>query len=541
MSTPAYRHEDGHGSGEHTALPPSARTESGLGEHLALQLRKTMAGSGVKNNVKVLQVGDTGLSPEALEIARSLGGKGISITVMTGLVRLSDVLIIAVTALTAALSGAETSLFSLMHFFVTGMAILFSLAFFQAADAYQVATMRQGMSQIGRIAAGWTLVFAMFAVLRTTTGIGADFSEAWIGSWYALGLVALCFSRLMLAGFVRKWMKSGRLERRAVIVGGGTAAQELIHDIESQGDNDIRICGIFDDRSNDRSPPIVAGYPKLGNISALVEFARLARIDMLIVCIPLRAEKRVLQLLKKLWVLPVDIRLSAHTDKVRFRDRGASFIGTVPFVDVVAKPIADWDMVAKRIFDVVFATLAIVVLFPVMIAAAIAIKLDSRGPVLFRQKRYGFNNEIIEILKFRSMHTEMADPEAKKVVTRGDPRVTRVGRFIRKTSIDELPQLFNVLSGSLSLVGPRPHAVNAHTNDKTWDDVVDGYFARHKVKPGVTGWAQINGWRGEVDTPEKIQHRVECDVYYIENWSILFDLKILFLTPIRLLNTENAY
>jgi Undecaprenyl-phosphate glucose phosphotransferase len=262
---------------------------------------------------------------------------------------------------------------------------------------------------------------------------------------------------------------------------------------------------------------------------------------MLIVCIPLRAEQRVLELLKKLWVLPVDIRLSAHTDKVRFRNRGASFIGTVPFVDVVAKPIADWDMVAKRIFDLVFASLAIVTLFPLMIAAAIAIKLDSKGPVLFRQKRYGFNNEIIDVLKFRSMYTEMADPDAKKVVTKGDPRVTCVGRFIRKTSIDELPQLFNVLGGSLSLVGPRPHAVNAHTDNKTWDDVVDGYFARHKVKPGVTGWAQINGWRGEVDTPDKIQNRVECDVYYIENWSILFDLKILFLTPFSLLNTENAY
>ena len=168
-------------------------------------------------------------------------------------------------------------------------------------------------------------------------------------------------------------------------------------------------------------------------------------------------------------------------------------------------------------------------------------KLESKGPVLFKQKRYGFNNEIIEVLKFRSMFTEMADPDAKQVVTKGDPRVTRVGRFIRKTSIDELPQLFNVLAGSLSLVGPRPHAVNAHTDNKTWDDVVDGYFARHKVKPGVTGWAQINGWRGEVDTPEKIQNRVECDVYYIENWSILFDLKILFLTPFRLLNSENAY
>ncbi|GAA0783087.1 undecaprenyl-phosphate glucose phosphotransferase [Roseibium denhamense] len=481
------------------------------------------------------------LSPDALEIAQGLGGKGVSLPVLGGTLRLVDVSIIIISALAAVLTLPEITSISWPHGFAVGLAVLFALAFFQAADVYQVPVMRQGLAQLGRVAAGWTLVFAMFAVLRTTTGIGMQFSESWIGAWYAISLTALCLNRLVVYQLVRHWMKTGRLERRAIIVGGGTAAQELIHDLEAQADNDIRICGIFDDRSNDRSPAVVAGYPKLGDISALVEFARLARIDMLIVCIPLRAENRVLELLKKLWVLPVDIRLSAHTDKVRFRNRGATFIGTVPFVDVVDKPIADWDMVAKRVFDLVFASLAIVGLFPLMIAAAIAVRLDSKGPVLFRQRRYGFNNEIIEILKFRSMYTDMCDADAKKVVTKGDPRVTRVGRFIRKTSIDELPQLFNVLAGSLSLVGPRPHAVNAHTNNKAWDDVVDGYFARHKVKPGVTGWAQINGWRGEVDTPEKIQKRVECDVYYIENWSVLFDLKILFLTPFRLLNTENAY
>jgi lipopolysaccharide/colanic/teichoic acid biosynthesis glycosyltransferase len=176
-----------------------------------------------------------------------------------------------------------------------------------------------------------------------------------------------------------------------------------------------------------------------------------------------------------------------------------------------------------------------------MIATAIAIKLDSKGPVFFRQKRFGFNNEVIDVWKFRSMYADQSDFAAAKLVTKGDPRVTKVGRFIRKASIDELPQLFNVLMGELSLVGPRPHAVNAQTENRMWDQVVDGYFARHKVKPGVTGWAQINGWRGEIDTPEKIRKRVEHDIYYIENWSVLFDLKILLLTPARLLNTENAY
>ncbi|MEH0075079.1 undecaprenyl-phosphate glucose phosphotransferase [Pannonibacter sp. Pt2] len=507
-----------------------------LRKRLAEELRRsTSAGDGSRSGNSP----GTALSPAAEEIARSLRSDGISQPVLEGSVRLLDVIIVAATGL-ASLSFTGTP-FTALTFGAVAAALFFTLAFFQGFDAYQVRVLRSGLAQTGRIAGGWTLVLAMFAIAFVTTDLPRHIAPQAAGLWYASGLCGLVVSRLALSKMVSSWIRSGRLERRAVIVGGGQAAADLIHELESQSGNDIRICGIFDDRANDRSPEVVAGYPKLGNIDALVEFGRRARIDMLIVCIPLRAEKRVLELLRKLWVLPIDIRLSAHTDKMRFRNRASSFIGAVPFVDVVEKPITDWDMVAKRAFDIAVASLAIIALSPVMLATAIAIKMDSRGPVLFRQKRYGFNNEIIDVLKFRSMFHDMADPAAKKVVTKGDPRVTKVGRFIRRSSIDELPQLFNVLAGTLSLVGPRPHAVNAHTNDQTWDEVVYGYFARHKVKPGVTGWAQINGWRGEVDTPEKIQKRVEFDLYYIENWSILFDIKILALTPIRLLNTENAY
>jgi len=347
--------------------------------------------------------------------------------------------------------------------------------------------------------------------------------------------------RFVVSRLVRRWARNGRMERRAVIIGGGQAAENLIRQIERQPYNDIRICGFFDDRDDTRSPPVIAGYPKLGSVSQLVEFARIAHIDMLVVALPLTAEKRVLQLLKKLWVLPVDIRLSAHSNQLRFRPRSYSYIGTVPMLDIFDKPINDWDSVAKRAFDIVFSLLGIILFSPVMLATAIAIKLDSSGPILFRQKRHGFNNEVIEVYKFRSMYVDQCDPTAKQAVTKNDPRVTRVGRFIRKTSIDELPQFFNVLAGSLSLVGPRPHAVAGQTRNLLYHEVVDGYFARHRVKPGVTGWAQINGWRGEIDNDEKIRMRTEYDLYYIENWSLWFDLKILFLTPIRLFTSGNAY
>ena len=234
-------------------------------------------------------------------------------------------------------------------------------------------------------------------------------------------------------------------------------------------------------------------------------------------------------------MLPVDIRLSAHTNKLRFRPRSYSYIGNVPLLDVFDKPIADWDYVVKWLFDRFLALGLIIAAAPVMAAVAVAIKLDSKGPVLFRQKRYGFNNELIEVFKFRSMYTDMSDAQAAKLVT-------KVGRFIRKTSLDELPQLFNVLNGTLSLVGPRPHAVQAKAAEQLYDEVVDGYFAHHRVKPGITGWAQVNGWRGETDTREKIERRVEHDLYYIENWSVLLDLHIMLMTPFSLVSkSENAY
>jgi len=417
----------------------------------------------------------------------------------------------------------------------------FTLIALQATDSYQISALRTHIKQLGRVLLAWSSVFAVLALAAFFMRISVEFSRIWFGSWYLGGILFFVCFRSLVASLVHRWALDGRLERRAVIVGGGKNAEDLIQSLESQPDNDVRICGIFDDRTGDRSPPMVAGYPKLGSIAELVEFGRRARIDMLIVSLPITAESRVLQLLKKIWVLPVDIRLSAHTNKLRFRPRSYSYVGSVPFLDVFDKPIADWDSVMKRGFDILFSVLALLILSPVILIAAIAIKMESKGPVIFRQKRFGFNNEVVEVLKFRSMYTDLADQDAKQVVTKGDPRVTKVGRFIRKTSIDELPQLVNVLSGKLSLVGPRPHAVNAHTQNKLWDEVVDGYFGRHKVKPGVTGWAQINGWRGEVDNDEKIRRRVEHDLYYIENWSLMFDLYILLSTPMKLLNTENAY
>ncbi|MEO0636318.1 MAG: undecaprenyl-phosphate glucose phosphotransferase [Pseudomonadota bacterium] len=488
------------------------------------------------------------LSKRAAQRASELQDEGISPLLVSAFVRLADLAVITLVGfavLWGVPSGREVMPFPAVSGLYVSAILLtafFSVAAFQALDCYQVQTMRGIVRHASRIVAGWAAVFAAMATLAFLTKLGDSFSRVWFGSFFVVGLLLLAIVRTAVAVRINNWAVSGKLERRAVIVGGGKAADKLIAQLEAQGQNDVRIVGIFDDRDDARAPVSAKGFEKLGTVAELVEFGRKTRIDMLIVTLPVSAEKRVLQLLKQLWVLPVDIRLAAHTNKLRFRPRSYSWVGQTPMLDLFDKPIADIDSLTKRASDIILSLFFITLLSPLMLATAIAIRLESRGPVIFRQKRHGFNNEEVEVLKFRSMYHEMADPDAKVYVTKGDPRVTKVGRFIRKTSIDELPQFFNVLRGDLSLVGPRPHAVTAHMHEAPYAQVVDGYFARHKVKPGVTGWAQVNGLRGEIDRKEKIQARVDHDLYYIENWSLPLDLYIIAITPWKLIfDRENAY
>jgi Undecaprenyl-phosphate glucose phosphotransferase len=507
------------------------------------RLRATKAVAVKADILQKLNAPEAGLTSEARAAAVKLAREALSPTLVSGFFRLIEGTAIALIGLAIHQLYIASRYGTDFYYVATVLAgSILAVALIQMTGGYSVTALKNPRGHIGKIVIAWTLVFAAFAVAAFLAKLGEEYSRVWFGSWYLTGLAAIIGLRIGGAKIIRDWIRSGRLERRAVIVGGGAPTEALIRAIVAQHDNDIRICGIFDDRGDDRSPRSVAGYPKLGTISELVAFGRIAKIDLLIISLPITAENRLLEVFKQLWVLPVDIRLSAHTNKLHFRPRSYSFIGSVPFLDVADKPIADWDYIAKSLFDHIVGGLILLLALPVMAAVAVAIKLDSKGPVLFRQKRYGFNNELIEVYKFRSMYTDMSDAAAAKLVTKDDPRVTRVGRFIRKTSLDELPQLFNVVfKGDLSLVGPRPHALQAKADSRLYDEVVDGYFARHRVKPGITGWAQINGWRGETDTAEKIQQRVSHDLYYIENWSVLFDLKILAMTPIRLLKSENAY
>jgi Undecaprenyl-phosphate glucose phosphotransferase len=484
------------------------------------------------------------LSSAALAVTNQKVRRAYSPIVIAGAVRLADFLLVSIIGITLYFGYVvpRSGFYWEYVAAILGMTAA-AVVCFQAADIYEVQVFRGQLRQMTRMISSWAFVFLLFIGASFLAKLGGEVSRLWLSAFFFVGLAALVAERVFLRAMVRSWARDGRLDRRTIVVGSDRTGEQLIEALNAQDDSDIHILGVFDDRNDDRALDACAGSPKLGKVDDIVEFARRTRIDLVLFALPISAEIRILEMLKKLWVLPVDIRLSAHTNKLRFRPRSYSYLGEVPTLDVFEAPITDWDLVMKWLFDRVVGGIILLLALPVMGLVALAVKLDSPGPVLFRQKRFGFNNERIDVFKFRSLYHHQADPTAAKVVTKDDPRVTRVGRFIRKTSLDELPQLFNVVfKGNLSLVGPRPHAVQGKLQSRLFDEAVDGYFARHRVKPGITGWAQINGWRGEIDNEEKIQKRVEFDLYYIENWSVLFDLFILLKTPLALMTkNENAY
>ncbi|CAN5447008.1 undecaprenyl-phosphate glucose phosphotransferase [soil metagenome] len=461
--------------------------------------------------------------------------------VVQRLVKLADFCVLGSGALALAMlashehDGGRSAIFA---GFAALLVTFFLLLLLRTLGLYGVQAMVRGPKQLAMsfIACGAGSLVA-FAI--------ADFFFAPSGSllsWWAIIVgIHLTITRLGISLWIGPRAQAGRFRRRVAIVGGGKAAEDAISVLEGSRNAELEIAGLFDDRFDDRSPASIRKHRKLGSITELAAFAREQRIDLIIVAIPLAAEGRLLQILKRLWELPVDIRISGQSSRLKLSPRAYSHIGNLPLLAVFDRPLTAWGSLLKKVMDQVLAALLLVALSPLMLATALAVRWESKGPVLFKQKRYGFNNELIEIYKFRSMYAERSDRDAVKLVTKGDPRVTRVGRIIRKTSIDELPQLFNVLTGQLSLVGPRPHATQAKAAEALYEQVVDGYFARHKVKPGITGWAQINGWRGETDTHEKLEQRVKYDLDYIDRWSLLFDLYIILKTPVALLRTQNAY
>lgn len=388
-----------------------------------------------------------------------------------------------------------------------------------------------------------------FVVAATLTGITIlqfgrfdDLSSTFFLTFLGTCFVLLIFTRLLFRRFIWMIMKRGIIGQRVAIYGADreitTRVLELL-DIERLPH--INVIGFADDRRTRVETGMIGRFPFLGGFDELLDLAKAGMLDQLIVALPLVKQERLNAIIEQLSAGSIDVCIMPREFLV-LRDRyRVNYIGSLPVLNVWQQPVRDFDGILKEIQDRTLAFFGIIALAPLLLLTALAIKLESKGPVLFRQRRVGFNNLEIEVLKFRSMYTDRQDMTGAQRTTKDDPRVTRVGRIIRRTSIDELPQLWNVLRGEMSLVGPRPHAMAMRVGDAYYHDAVRGYVARHRVKPGITGLAQVRGLRGEIDTIERAKKRVEYDIYYIENWSPLFDLRIILETFVRLVWDRHAY
>ncbi|MBA1146054.1 undecaprenyl-phosphate glucose phosphotransferase [Ectothiorhodospiraceae bacterium WFHF3C12] len=392
------------------------------------------------------------------------------------------------------------------------------------------------LNMLGRIITAWAALFIAVTVLLWALKLSEEYSRLWMGFWALSSLSGLAGVRIGVHAFLRQMRRRGWNRRYVAICGAGRLGREMLSRVQSATWTGYDVVRFFDDDTGLIGSE-VNGVP----VSSLDEagvFARQRNLDEIWIALPLRAEDRVKEVMDDLGDAFVRIRFVPDIFGFRLLNHAPSEIAGMPVIDLTSSPMEGLNLLVKSIEDRVLALLILVLVSPVMLAVALMIKLTSTGPVLFKQHRHGWDGRPIRVYKFRTM---VQHSEASGVVTqakRDDPRVTPIGRFLRRTSLDELPQFFNVLQGKMSIVGPRPHAI-AH-NDQ-YRNQIDQYMLRHSVKPGITGWAQVNGYRGETETLEKMKKRVEYDLFYIENWSLWFDLKIIFLTFFRGFVGPSAY
>jgi Undecaprenyl-phosphate glucose phosphotransferase len=374
-------------------------------------------------------------------------------------------------------------------------------------------------SGIGAVALAFSLFLSLLFVLK-------------IADWYSRGTfffqfigtgVAVLIARASTHTRIRRAIRSGAVEaRRAVFVGDPTKNRDILNNLRQFGIRAMATLPLPHVHGN--TVPGVGVFSQ--NVRKFVDKCRAFKPDDIIFLAAPSDLPRIACVADALSELPVTVHMIPMGASDLWGSSKVVNFGGIVTVQVLHPPLSAFDLVAKRAFDICIASLTLLVCSPFLLVVALAIKLDSRGPAFFRQTRHGYNNEVIRVLKFRSM-TTTEDGRHFKQAVKNDPRVTRVGRILRRTNIDELPQLVNVLLGEMSIVGPRPHPIALN---EAFAERISPLSRRHKVKPGITGWAQVNGYRGETDTDEKMRRRIECDLFYIDNWSFLLDIKIILLT-----------
>ncbi|MBH0092941.1 undecaprenyl-phosphate glucose phosphotransferase [Pseudoalteromonas sp. SCQQ13] len=386
----------------------------------------------------------------------------------------------------------------------------------------------------------WGALLVSFACLFFISFIfkfSESLSRIGISLWFLLSMLYLYLWRLAVYLYKRNRRKFGSYLRNVAIIGATETAAYLYDEIEKNDELGFKFLGFFDDRNPERLFSKLASHDVAGNIQKAVDLAREGRVDVLYIALPMKAEKRIADILLQLGDTTVDVHIIPDFLLSNLIHARIEHVGEVDTLSVFESPCIGAHEFIKRTEDIVFSMIILLLISPLLLVIAAAVKLTSAGPVIFKQDRYGLDGRKIKVWKFRSM----AVTENSKVVTqatKNDVRITKLGRFLRRTSLDELPQFLNVLEGDMSIVGPRPHAV-AHNEE--YRKKVEFYMFRHKAKPGITGWAQVNGWRGETDTLIKMAKRVEYDLHYIKNWSLLFDIKIIIITIFKGFKNENAY
>lgn len=429
-----------------------------------------------------------------------------------------------------ALAGGGFLAAALTHganvFLIYGSAALATFASLRLFDCYKFGRREDLATHLMRVTVCFAVAVAMcFAIL--THFVGVVMLAAALGVWTPMAFLTVAAAHGIWWLNVKRWRANGRLTPNLVVVGATGAAERLITAILET--REANILGVFDDRIAE-TPPQLHGVPLLGGTDELLAHRIMPYVDRIVLTVPPGARDRIHNLLERLTVLPNEITLLLDQDGEGDEAQAIDRIANIPLTRISGDAVNHGKAVAKRLQDLVVGSAALFIAAPIMLMVAIAVRLDSPGPIFFRQRRHGFNNEEIVVWKFRSMRYEASDAKAARQISTDDDRVTRVGRFIRKTSLDELPQLLNVLAGEMSLVGPRPHAIGMKTGEVESSRLVSEYAHRHRMKPGMAGWAAINGSRGAVDTPELVRNRVALDVEYIERQSFWLDLYIMFMT-----------
>lgn len=385
----------------------------------------------------------------------------------------------------------------------------------------------------------WFWVIGLLLMIGFASKGTAYFSRPALFLWIVVTPFLLVAMHWLLRSVLLKWVFSDQDYAKAVIVGVSEISRKLADEINSNRLMGVSVIGFFDDRTQERSSETEKESPieRLGKIAAAADYIKANNVQHIYVALPMSAQPRILALLDDLRDTTASIYFVPDIFLFDLIQANISSIRGIPIVAVCQSPFVGVNATIKRASDVFLSLLILLLILPLMLMIAIGIKLSSPGPVLFKQRRYGLDGQEILVYKFRSM-TVMEDSGQVTQATRNDPRITPFGRFLRKTSLDELPQFINVLQGHMSIVGPRPHAIS---HNELYRSLIKGYMVRHKVKPGITGWAQVKGFRGETDTVEKMQARIDCDLDYLRNWSLFLDLLIIFRTISVVIRDKNAY